>query len=96
MSISGYFVNIPYRVTIKLGIEGLINNNLHLKKDSVSIYIRSASPPYQVIDSGNSVLDSVSLTASIVSILNTGNYYIVVKHRNSLETWSNPRGATGL
>lgn len=92
MSISGYFVNIPYRVTIKLGIEGLINNNLHLKKDSVTIYIRSASPPFQVIDSGNSALDSVSFTASIVSILNTGNYYIVVKHRNSLETWSKSGG----
>jgi hypothetical protein len=92
ISITGFFVNIPYSITTKIGIEGLAMNNLHLRKDSVKIYIRDSAPPYQILDSGTSVLDSVTLTAIKVTALTPGNYYIVIKHRNSLETWSKPGG----
>lgn len=88
MSIQGFFINFPYTITAKIGIEGLAKNGSHLRKDSVKIYIRNAVAPYAIVDSGMSLLDSVTLTASKVSALQLGNYYIVIKHRNSLETWS--------
>lgn len=92
ISLLGFFETIPYTITTKLGIEGLMNNNSHLKRDSVKIYIISTISPYQKIDSGKSVLDSVTLTASFVTTAPAGNYYIVIKHRNSLETWSKVGG----
>lgn len=92
ISIGNSFPTQPFVLTIKAGIEGLIKNGSHAKKDSVRIYLRDASPPYQIRDSGVSALDSGSLTATKVSVLPVGNYYIVVKHKNSLETWSKPGG----
>ncbi len=92
ISIPGFFVNVPYTITTKIGIEGLAMNNVHLRKDSVKIFIRDSAPPYQILDSGTSMLDSVTLTATKVTALTPGNYYIVIKHRNSLETWSKPGG----
>lgn len=92
ISIGNSFPTQPFVLTIKAGIEGLMKNGSHAKKDSVRIYLRDASPPYQIRDSGVSALDSGSLTATKVSVLPVGNYYIVVKHKNSLETWSKPGG----
>ncbi len=92
ISITGFFVNIPYTITTKIGIEGLAMNNVHLRKDSVKIFIRDSAHPYQILDSGTSVLASVTLTATKVTAVTPGNYYIVVKHKNSLETWSKPGG----
>jgi len=92
MSLSGFFINVPYNVTAKIGIEGLLKNDEHLRKDTVKIYIRSSETPFLILDSSTSIIDSITLTASMVTIVPTGNYYIVIKHRNSLETWSKPGG----
>ena len=92
ISLQGFFVNLPYTITAKIGIEGIVRNGSHVRNDSVKIYIRNALAPYVIVDSGMSLLDSVILTASKVSALQLGNYYIVIKHRNSLETWSKAGG----
>lgn len=92
MSLSGFFQTVPYIVTVKAGIEGLMNNGEHLINDSVHILIRSAAAPYYLIDSSLVTIDSQTLSGSITLAVTPGNYYIVVKHKNSLETWSKPGG----
>ncbi len=63
-------------------------------QDTVKIYLRSSSPPYNIVDSSNGVNEystfveynyvySFFHNASIA-----GSYYVVLKHRNSIETWS--------
>lgn len=60
-----------------------------MSPDTVSVYLRNSSSPYQEIDfakarinsSGNAVLTYTNINSSIP-------YYIQVKHRNSIETWS--------
>lgn len=88
---SGLLVN----VNVKVAIEGLYRTilNRHIKRDTVTIVLRRASAPFQQVDSARKVLDSVTLTAS-ASFRNVANgaYYIVVRHKNSMETWSKPGG----
>ncbi len=79
-------------LSVKFGIEGLCNNNQHLRRDTALIQIRSSVAPYPELDTERVILDSLSLTTTFITNVSPGNYYIVIKHRNSLETWSKPGG----
>lgn len=82
-------------VNITSAIEGFYNisqNNLNMR-DTVTLMLRNIFAPYAVKDSALSVIDSVSLSGNFV-FRNTpgGTYYLVIKHRNSIETWSKSGG----
>ncbi|MDQ3021873.1 MAG: hypothetical protein M3R36_15070 [Bacteroidota bacterium] len=78
-------------INVKLIIEGFYNlpsDNMRIN-DTVRIYLRNSSSPYLIVDSSKSLIDPLKLTGSFL-IVNApaGNYYIQIKHRNSLETWN--------
>lgn len=86
---------------IKLAVQGLYNSvsgTLNLS-DTVTVYVRNGSAPFNVIDSAVSVVDSVSLTGNF-EFDNTpdGNYYFDVVYRkdpqfrNGISTWSKNGG----
>ncbi len=81
--------------SIKTAIEGFYNSNtdkLNIN-DTITSYLRKSTSPYNLVDSSKSVLDSASLVlTSIFKNTQSGNYYLVIKHRNSLETWSKTGG----
>ena len=63
------------------------------KRDTVRAYLRNITTPFAVIDSAKSVVDSVNYTGNFLfSNAPTGTYYIQLKHRNALETWSKAGG----
>lgn len=70
--------------------QGLYDDELNISvPDTVSVYIRSFSSPYSVVDIAKGVLNEngfVSLGYS--NVLNNTDYYIQVDHRNSVQTWS--------
>jgi hypothetical protein len=81
--------------TITLATEGFYNTStLRLnKRDTVRAYLRNTSSPFNVIDSGKGVVDSVTHSAQILfANAPSGTYYIQIKHRNSIETWSKAGG----
>lgn len=58
-------------------------------RDSVSFMLRNNLPPYNIIDSAEGIIDSVTFEATVkFSNVSTGSFYLQVLHRNSLETWS--------
>jgi len=58
-------------------------------KDTANVFLRSSTSPYPRIDSSKSIIDSISYTVSLLfRNITTGSYYIEVRHRNSIETWS--------
>ena len=58
-------------------------------QDTVTVYLRNSSSPYAVTDSAKAYLSSAGAgTFSFSNSLNGVNYFIQIKHRNSLETWS--------
>ena len=76
------------------GFYDAVSNSSSIR-DTFRVYLRSAVSPYAVVDSAKAIIDSLSLKGSFV-MLNapSGNYYIVVEHRNGLETWSRTNGFT--
>lgn len=74
-------------LNLKVYLEGFWNGTSHVQ-DTIRVYLAGSSSPYQFIDSQKVVISSTG-TANI-SFTNSsgGNYYIAVKHRNHLETWS--------
>lgn len=93
--------NLYTQFNVNLAPEGMYNGTTLNMKDTVKAYMRNTSAPFTIVDSAVAVLDSVNLKAAFVFMnAPTGNYYIQVKHRNSLETWSKngvslTRGITG-
>ncbi|MBS1519060.1 MAG: hypothetical protein JSS91_13315 [Bacteroidetes bacterium] len=76
--------------------QGYLNLSGRLNiKDTVRIYLRNISAPYAIIDSAKSVIDSLNFTGSFLfANAPTGIYYLQVKSRNCIETWSKAGGET--
>jgi len=91
---TGLYVLKTY-FNITLAVEGLYNsvtNRLNMR-DTVTAYLRETFSPFNIIDSARAVIDSVSLTGNFkFNKSYAGNYYIALKHRNSLQTWSKAGG----
>ena len=57
--------------------------------DTVKVELRSSSSPYNLIESNKQLLTSNGTAVySFNTAVNATPYYIVLKHRNSIETWS--------
>ncbi len=77
-------------VTVKVIPQGFYNAGGYLNGiDTIRVLLANASTPYAIVDSADVVLDSLTYIATgTFSAAASGNYYIVIKHRNSVETWS--------
>ncbi len=60
------------------------------RKDTLTVSLRQSTSPYAIIESRKAVYDSTSGTAFVPFALaqNGLSYYVVVTHRNSVQTWS--------
>ncbi|RPI18795.1 MAG: hypothetical protein EHM58_04065 [Ignavibacteriae bacterium] len=72
---------------LKVYLEGFYNGSTQIR-DTIRVYIAQTSDPWTLKDSTVAYLntngtDTVSFENSVA-----GNYYIIVKHRNHIETWS--------
>ena len=69
-------------------IEGFWDGST-MQSDTVTVIIRAPLSPYLIVDSAKIVLNSNGYAlANFFNISSGINYYIVLKHRNSIETWS--------
>ena len=76
---------------IKASVQGFLNTSTdkHVLRDTLTAELRSSISPYIVKSTTKSVVDSSTLIGNYsFPHVSPGNYYIVVKGRNSLETWS--------
>ncbi|MDQ3019143.1 MAG: hypothetical protein M3R36_01020 [Bacteroidota bacterium] len=82
--------SIAYSLNLTAFIQGFYNPSSNsMISDTVTIYLRNATTPFAKKDSAKSVL-TASGTGSFIffNITNGTNYYLVIRHRNSIETWS--------
>lgn len=57
--------------------------------DTMTVYLRNATSPYSVVDVAKSEMNSLGQgTFTFTNAVNGTPYYIVLTHRNSIETWS--------
>jgi len=92
-----YILLQPKTIRIKCFIEGFYNSvSNHLISDSIRVTLRKKYSPYTIVDSVTSLLDI--LGNGIFTFPNAvydTSYYVIVNHRNSIETWSkNPAKLT--
>jgi hypothetical protein len=75
--------------------EGKYNNTFNLlsQKDSMTAFLRNSVAPYNIIDSAKGLIDTLSFTG-LFSFYNSpsGTYYIAIKNKQCLETWSKTGG----
>ena len=75
------------RLDLTLGIEGLWNGTTQIQ-DTVRVFLRSSSSPFNVVDSAISRLSSNGNGIMEFLTAPAGSYYIQTIHRNGLETWN--------
>lgn len=71
-------------------IEGFYNPISELLvKDTIRCYLRNITTPYSVVDSEKVFIDSLGNGIfNFFRANNVSQYYLVARHRNSIETWS--------
>ncbi len=71
-------------------IEGFYDENSNIMvPDTAKVYLRNNSPPYLIADSSTSILNQNGQGSfKFFNALNGVNYYIMIKHRNTVDVWS--------
>lgn len=83
------------RINLMVILEGLYDagSDRMARRDTIKMYLANSTSPYAVVDSAMGVLDSLDFsTLSYFPNATSGTYYIVVKHINTIETWSKSGG----
>lgn len=82
-------VKIQYgQLSLTSLVEGFFNGST-MVRDTMRVFIRNSSAPYSLIDSSKAYLDQNGFAVlSFSNISNGSSYYLQLKHRNSLSTWS--------
>ncbi|MEO8664241.1 MAG: right-handed parallel beta-helix repeat-containing protein [Ignavibacteria bacterium] len=78
------------QLQLKAIIESFYNSNSNLMTgDSVIVFLRNAVSPFSKVDSAKSILNNSGTgTFNFSNASNGVNYYLALRHRNALETWS--------
>lgn len=79
--------NITVNLTVLMQGFYSASSNL-MVSDTVRVYLRSGSSPYPLIDSARALVSTSGSGSFRFSNAPSGTYYIVSKHRNSIESWS--------
>ncbi|MGQ9642968.1 MAG: hypothetical protein ACUVT3_03820, partial [Ignavibacterium sp.] len=75
-------------LTLTVAIEGLLNGSL-ITPDTITVEIRNSSIPYSLVETKKSLLDQNGQTLiTLNNVQESTPYYLIIKHRNSIETWS--------
>lgn len=62
--------------------------------DTISVELRNASSPFSLVEQKKIILSSLGTgIANFTNLIDGTSYYLVLKHRNSLETWSSSGNA---
>jgi len=84
--IQGYYLGGGF-MNPTLSLQGLPNPVTHC--DSLTVELHNSTSPYALAYSFKGVLlTNGNMACNYPSAINGNSYYIVLKHRNSLETWS--------
>ena len=82
-------------ITIKTGVEGLYDiSSGFLNKDAeLDVYLKNAEAPFQTAEIATGFINKETLTGTFTfkNVVN-GQYYLVLKSKNTIETWSRKGG----
>jgi hypothetical protein len=78
-----------FNLSLKVYLEGFYNpaTQIHVR-DTIRVYLAQQNTPFTLKDSSNAFLGADGTANIGFTKAANGNYWIVIKHRNHLETWS--------
>ncbi len=83
---------IPFSIktlNLTMLIQGFYDSsNDSQMSDTVTCYLRNQTSPFAIVDNAAAVVSSDGSAVLNFGNAPSGNYYIVITHRNSIETWS--------
>jgi len=86
-------------VSLTMFIEGFYDDGIDSQvSDTIYVYLRNITSPFAKVDSAKAIVSTNGNAALHFGNVSSGQYYITVTHRNSIETWSKSGGeilATG-
>ncbi|MEO8666212.1 MAG: hypothetical protein ABI462_12030 [Ignavibacteria bacterium] len=98
LSIWSYFYSVSStggcsasNLYVTVALEGFYDEVLdqHPTYEVVYLYLAETTPPYNIVDTALTYLDYSSMSnVCTFARAPAGNYYLIVKHRNTVETWS--------
>ena len=74
-------------LSVSLAIEGLWDGK-PMDMDTVTIQLRNATTPYTLVEEKSELVNINGYATYEFTSASTGSYWLVVRHRNGLETWS--------
>jgi len=74
-------------LNLKVYLEGFWNGTTHIA-DTVKVYLANSTTPYAIVDSAKVILSTAGTSAVNFTKAPNGSYYVILNHRNHLETWS--------
>ncbi len=75
------------KVDLNYRMEGFWNGASQVQ-DTVTGYLAQAGSPYAMVDTSRVVLSAAGTGMLVFPSAPTGNYHLVIRHRNHLELWS--------
>ncbi|MBS1518173.1 MAG: T9SS C-terminal target domain-containing protein [Bacteroidetes bacterium] len=92
---NAYTIPVPSDFNITVIPEAFLNTSTNQlnSSDTVTVYLRQTSNPFNIVDQAKAVLNVTNYTGTFIfNNAPSGTYYLQVKHRNSIETWSKSGG----
>ena len=90
--IEGYYVGVGLMGNV-MQAQGIVGATA-TQTDTITVELRNSTPPYAIAATQKRILNTNGNSSGNFSV--SGNYYIVIKHRNGLQTWSaNPVNVSG-
>ncbi|MDQ3193385.1 MAG: integrin alpha [Bacteroidota bacterium] len=87
------YISATITINLTLFIEGFYDPSLDLQvSDTLKVYLRNIISPFNKVDSAAAVVSSNGSVILHFGNAPSGTYYIVVTHRNSIDTWSKSGG----
>ena len=81
------YVNNTLPLNLAMYIEGFWDG-VTMVQDTVTVLLRNQTSPYAIVDTEKGIVDNFGNVTVCFDNAAAGTYYVVVKHRNSIETWS--------
>ena len=76
-----------FALSLKVFLEGFYNGTTQVQ-DTVTVYLALSTSPFTFADTSKVYLSPTGTATLNYGNAANGNYYIVIKHRNHIETWS--------
>ena len=85
---ASYYYIPSVQLSLTALIEGLYNGT-SMVSDTVTVELHNSSTPYALVESQKGILNTSGVGLfNFTNAVNGVSYYIVIKHRNAIETWS--------